>query len=330
MRKHIAIILFVAAIDISLSSVSAQSFEEYLIFVREKAMKAGISESLINREFYELKPDPRVLALDRKQPEFVQTTEDYLKARLSDNRIRDGRKLRRLYNEDLLAVERSYQVDANYIVAFWGLETNYGRYQGNYSVIRSLATLGHDPRRHSFFTRELLSALKILEEGHVESKLFVGAWAGAMGQSQFMPSSFFSYAQDFDGDGKKDIWNSELDAFASIANYLSKNGWVYSERWGKKIRVERELYDLFPPTSKKNGCRALNHHSTKLPLEEWKNLGVDSGKLAMGKTYALLRLSDAPDQTYLVGSNFETILQYNCANKYAVSVGMLADHLAEI
>ena len=98
----------------------------------------------------------------------------------------------------------------------------------------------------------------------------------------------------------------------------------------KKIRVERELYDLFPPTSKKNGCRALNHHSTKLPLEAWKNLGVDSGKLAMGKTYALLRLSDAPDQTYLVGSNFETILQYNCANKYAVSVGMLADHLAEI
>ncbi|MDC2963810.1 lytic murein transglycosylase [Gammaproteobacteria bacterium] len=330
MRKHIAIILFIAAVDISLSSVSAQSFQEYLNFVREKAMGAGISESIINREFHDLKPDPRVLALDRKQPEFVQTTEDYLKARLSDNRISDGRKLRKLYNEDLLAVERSYQVDANYIIAFWGLETNYGRYQGNYSVIRSLATLGHDPRRHSFFTRELLSALKILEQGHVKSRFFVGAWAGAMGQSQFMPSSFFDYAQDFDGDGKKDIWNSELDVFASIANYLHKNGWVYSELWGKRIKVEKEIYDLFPPKSGESGCRALNHHSAKLPLENWKNLGIDSGKLAMGKTYALLRLSDAPDQTYLVGSNFETILQYNCANKYAVSVGLLADHLAEI
>ena len=330
MRKHIAIILFIAVVDISPSSVSAQSFGQYLIFVREKAIEAGISESIINREFFELEPDPRVLALDRKQPEFVQTTEDYLKARLSDNRIRDGRKLRRLYNEDLLAVERSYQVDANYIVAFWGLETNYGRYQGNYSVIRSLATLGHDPRRHSFFTRELLSALKILEQGHVESRSFVGAWAGAMGQSQFMPSSFFGYAQDFDGDGKKDIWNSELDVFASIANYLNKNGWVYSELWGKRVKVQKEIYDLFPPKAGESGCRASNHHSAKLPLENWKNLGIDSGRLTKGKKYALLRLSDAPDQTYLVGSNFGTILQYNCANKYAVSVGLLADQLAEI
>ena len=330
MRKYVAIILFFLAVDISPSSVYAQSFEEYLISVRDKALGAGISDALINQEFYELKPDPRVLALDRKQPEFVQTTEEYLKARLSKNRISDGRKLRELYNEELRAVERSYQVDANYILAFWGLETNYGRYQGKYSVIRSLATLGHDPRRHTFFTRELLSALKILEEGHVESELFVGAWAGAMGQSQFMPSSFFSYAQDFDGDGKKDIWNSELDAFASIANYLSKNGWDYSELWGKRIKVQREIFDLFPPRAEKSGCRALNHHSVKLPLEDWRNLGIDPERLAMDKTYALLRLSDAADQTYLVGSNFETILQYNCANKYAVSVGLLADQLAEI
>ena len=329
MRKHISIILLIAVVDVSLSSVYAQSFKEYLVFVSEKAIEAGISEAIINQELSQLKPDPRVLALDRKQPEFIQTTEDYLKARLSDKRISDGRNLRQIHNKDLLAVERTYQVDANYIVAFWGLETNFGRYQGKYSVIRSLATLGHDPRRNTFFTRELISALKILDEGHVKSGSFVGAWAGAMGQSQFMPSSFFGYAQDFDGDGKKDIWNSELDVFASIANYLRKNGWVYSDLWGKKVNVSNEIYDRFPPTRGKSGCRAMKHHSARFPLMHWINLGVYPGKLSKDKTYALLRLSDTSDQTYLVGKNFETILQYNCANKYAVSVGLLADYLAD-
>ena len=330
MRKHISIILLIAVVDVSLSSVYAQSFKEYLVFVREKAIEAGISEAIINQELSQLKPDPRVLALDRKQPEFIQTTEDYLKARLSDKRISDGRNLRQIHNKDLLAVERTYQVDANYIVAFWGLETNFGRYQGKYSVIRSLATLGHDPRRNTFFTRELISALKILDEGHVNSGSFVGAWAGAMGQSQFMPSSFFGYAQDFDGDGKKDIWNSELDVFASIANYLRKNGWIYSYLWGKKVNVSNEVYDRFPPTPGKSGCRAMKHHSAPYPLTHWIDLGIDPGKLSKDKTYKLLRLSDTSDQTYLVGKNFETILQYNCANKYAVSVGLLADYLADI
>ncbi len=330
MRKHISIILLIALVDVCLSSVYAQSFKEYLVFVREKAIEAGISEAIINQELFQLKPDPRVLALDRKQPEFVQTTEDYLKARLSDKRISEGRNLRQIHSKDLLAVERAYQVDADYIVAFWGLETNFGRYQGKYSVIRSLATLGHDPRRNTFFTRELISALKILDEGHVKSGSFVGAWAGAMGQSQFMPSSFFGYAQDFDGDGKKDIWNSELDVFASIANYLRKNGWVYSDLWGKKVNVSSEIYDRFPPTLGKSGCRAMKYHSASFPLTHWINLGIDPGKLSKDKTYALLRLSDTFDQTYLVGKNFEAILQYNCANKYAVSVGLLADYLADI
>ena len=225
MRKHISIILLLAVVDVCLSSVYAQSFKEYLVFVREKAIEAGISEAIINQELFQLKPDPRVLALDRKQPEFIQTTEDYLKARLSDKRISDGRNLRQMHNKDLLAVERTYKVDANYIVAFWGLETNFGRYQGKYSVIRSLATLGHDPRRNTFFTRELISALKILDEGHVKSGSFVGAWAGAMGQSQFMPSSFLNYAVDYDKDKIVDIWNSHYDIFASIANYLKSHGW---------------------------------------------------------------------------------------------------------
>ena len=330
MRKRIAGILLIIVLDISLSSVSAQSFKEYLVYVREKALEAGISEDIINQEFVQLEPDPRVLALDRRQPEFVQTTGSYLKARLSEKRISNGRNLKQRFSQELLAVERSYKVDSNYIVAFWGLETNYGRYQGKYSVIRSLATLGHDPRRNSFFTRELISALKILDEGHVKSGSFVGAWAGAMGQSQFMPSSFFGYAQDFDGDGKKDIWNSELDVFASIANYLRKNGWVYSDLWGKKVNVSNEIYDRFPPTLGKSGCRAMKHHSAPFPLTHWINLGIDPGKLSKDKNYALLRLSDTFDQTYLVGKNFETILQYNCANKYAVSVGLLADYLANI
>ena len=329
MRTCLSFILLIAFIQISVSLASAQSFKDYLASVREKAIDAGISEALVNQEFFQLKPDPRVLELDKKQPEFVQTTEEYLKLRLSDKRISEGKRLLRLYKNELLAVERSYQVDANYIVAFWGLETNFGRYQGKYSVIRSLATLGYDPRRNIFFTRELISALKILDEGHVKSNAFVGAWAGAMGQSQFMPSSFFGYAQDFDGDGKKDIWSSELDVFASIANYLRKNGWSYSDLWGKRVIVSNEIYDRFPPTSEQSGCRAMKNHSIKRPLSDWVNVGIDPGRLSEDKNYALLRLSDSSEQTYLVGRNFETILQYNCANKYAVSVGLLADQLAD-
>jgi len=326
--KRITILYSILVIGTCPSFVFAEDFRDYLKAVREKAIIAGVPERILNKEFNGLKPDPRVLELDRNQPEFVQTLADYLDARVSKARIIKGQEMSSGFREELSRVEEYYQVDSEYILAFWGLETNYGRYQGNYSVVRSLATLGHDPRRKNFFTRELINALKILDQGHISSDQFVGAWAGAMGQSQFMPSSFLGYAQDFDRDGRKDIWNSEIDVFASIAYYLKKNGWKPGFGWGKKVIVSETILKEFPPMVSQTKCRALKYHSKKMLLNGWRDLGVNTKGLLDEQAYALLRPGAEQGHTYLVGGNFETILAYNCANKYAISVGLLADFLS--
>ena len=202
----------------------AESFDDYLVKVRSAAIGNGIASETVDAAFRGLTRDERVIGYDRKQPEFVQTFDEYLTARVTNFRKQEGRKLFRLHQPLLDEIAGLYGVDPEYIVAFWGLETSFGRYQGKYSIIRSLATLGHDQRRAAFFTAELLKALQILDEQHVAPEAFVGAWAGAMGQSQFMPSSFLRFAVDHDGDGRKDIWSNKADVFASIANYLNMAG----------------------------------------------------------------------------------------------------------
>ena len=198
-------------------------FEDWLSEIRTEAKERGYSVSTL-AALDGLTRDKRVIGFDRRQPESTQTFDEYLTARVSKSRIESARGLYAENRVTLEKVARHYGVDAEYLVAFWGLESSFGRYQGKYSVLRSLATLAHDPRRSRFFTRELMSALQILDEGHIESEKFVGGWAGAMGQNQFMPSSFLNYAQDFDGDGRKNIWSSQEDVWASIAYYLRKNG----------------------------------------------------------------------------------------------------------
>ncbi len=309
-------------------SVEELSFNEYLTKVAEDAKARGISEETINLAFDGLEPDPRVIGFDRKQPEFVQTFEQYLTARVTEFRVREGQRLFAEHRELLEAVEAKYDVDAEYIVAFWGLETSYGRYQGKYAIIRSLATLGNDPRRSRFFTSELLHALQVLDEGHVPLDKFVGAWAGAMGQGQFLPSSFLNFAEDFDGDGRKDVWSNEADVFASIANYLSKNGWRENAGWGARVTVPEDL-DLaaLKPESHDTRCRALRHHTRKMSIGEWRELGVNISDEPGDQAYALVIPDEGEFTTYLAGGNYRTILSYNCANKYAVSVGLLADQV---
>ncbi len=306
-------------------------FAEWLVKTAAEAEQRGISKEVVEAAFAHLEPDPRVISFDQRQPEFVQTFEQYLATRLSAERVRSARA-HILSDQELLSrIAAHYGVEAEFIVAFWGLESSFGRYQGKYSVIRSLATLGFDPRRSRFFTEQLFNALRILEEGHVPPDEFVGGWAGAMGQNQFMPSSFLAYAADFDGDGRKNIWSSKADVFASIANYLKKNGWRERVGWGALVDIPENL-DLASLTIERTqtGCRAHRSHTKQLVPAGWRALGIETSKtLKEEQDYALILPSQGEDQGYLVGGNFDVILDYNCANKYAVSVGLLADKIVE-
>ncbi|MCB1692296.1 MAG: lytic murein transglycosylase [Pseudomonadales bacterium] len=305
-------------------------FDTWLAGIKQQAIERGISAQTAS-VLDDIEPDPRVLGFDRKQPEFVQTFEQYLTARVTDARIKTAREQFRQHRALLSSIGDKYGVDPQFIVAFWGLESSFGRYQGKYSVVRSLATLAYDPRRTTFFTKELFAALRILDEGHVTPDAFTGGWAGAMGQNQFLPSSFLRYAQDFDGDGKKNIWNDEADVWASIANYLSQNGWKKHAGWGTRVQVPASFdFDAVMPEKVASGCTALKEHTRKMPAAKWKALGVRFDPDGLNSSaYALVVPDDGETVTYLVGGNFRSILSYNCANKYAVSIGLLADLVAE-
>lgn len=319
MRYMMISLLFVA------SGVGASDFDAYLKQVSERALGEGISPSTIEQAFSGLEPDERVIGFDRRQPEFVQTFDQYLEARVSDFRKQEGRRLYVQHRDLLEEIARQYGVDPAYIVAFWGLETSFGRYQGKYSIVRSLATLGHDPRRSAFFTSELIHALKILDEKHISLERFVGAWAGAMGQSQFMPGSFLRFARDHDGDGRKDIWHSKADVFASIANYLREAGWRQGRGWGKAVQLPDTDLSSLKAKTWDTRCRALKYHSVPQLPGQWAQQGFDVTGLFRDEAYALIQPEEGATSSYFAGGNFRAILSYNCANKYAVSVGLLAE-----
>lgn len=325
------VLLFVlasgAAADVDEAKVD---FAAWLDGIKREALERGISQetvALLN----DVEPDQRVIGFDRRQPEFVQTFDEYLDARVTDDRIRIAREKFNEHREVLETIGDHYDVAPRYLVAFWGLESSFGRYQGKYSILRSLATLAHDPRRSEFFTSELFAALRILDEGHVPPDEFVGGWAGAMGQNQFLPSSFLKYAQDFDGDGRKNIWTNEVDVWASIANYLRTEGWERGAGWGSKAMLAEPVdYDSLRPERVSPACRALRHQTKKMSLDNWAARGVvPENRLPEDDRWALLIPGDGDESDWLVGGNFRTILHYNCANKYAVSVGLLADAIIE-
>lgn len=306
----------------------AGSFDDYLAKVRSAAIGNGIASETVDAAFRGLTRDERVIGYDRKQPEFVQTFDEYLTARVTNFRKQEGRKLFKLHQPLLDEIAGLYGVDPEYIVAFWGLETSFGRYQGKYSIIRSLATLGHDQRRAAFFTAELLMALQILDEQHVAPEAFTGAWAGAMGQSQFMPSSFLRFAVDHDGDGLKDIWSNKADVFASIANYLNKAGWKRGAGWGGPASFNTVDFASLKPLNVDPSCRALKRHSRKMSISSWNDLGVVPGVQLADQPYALVSPEAGASSGYLVGGNYRAILNYNCADKYAVSVGLMSEAIA--
>ena len=306
-------------------AAGAKSFDDYLGKVRSAAILSGVASETVDAAFRGLVRDERVIGYDRKQPEFVQTFAEYLTARVTKFRKNEGRRLFKLHQPLLDEVADLYDVDPEYIVAFWGLETSFGRYQGKYNIIRSLATLGHDQRRAAFFTAELLKALQILDEQHVSPEAFVGAWAGAMGQSQFMPSSFLRFAVDHDGDGRKDIWSNKADVFASIANYLNKAGWKKGAGWGGPASFNTLDFTSLKPLEVDPSCRALKRHSRKMLIPSWKELGVVPLVQLADQPYALISPEAGASLGYLVGGNYRAILNYNCADKYAISVGLMSE-----
>lgn len=293
------------------------SFDDWLVELRAEALAAGIRSEILDAALAGINPVPRIIELDRSQPEFTLTFDQYMARVVPQQRIQLGRQKLAQHADLLSNVSRAYGVQARFIVALWGIETDFGRVTGGFKVIEALATLAFDGRRSAYFRGELLNALTILDEGHITPEEMVGSWAGAMGQSQFMPSSFLQYAVDYTGDGRRDIWTTEADVFASAANYLKNSGWNDTETWGRAVRLPDNLDpDLI----------SLDVVKT---IPEWQALGVrkSSGAALPGRAMdaSIIYASDDESAAFMVYGNFKSTLKWNRSKFFALAVGHLAD-----
>jgi len=295
-------------------------FDRCIAGLQDRALEAGVDSPVIARATASLAPLERVLELDRSQPEFVQTFGTYLGKRVTESRVEEGRALLARHAAFLEGLLKQYGVPPRYLVAFWGLETNYGSYLGKVSTLDALATLACDPRRADFFADEFVSALKLMEREGLMPEELQGSWAGAVGHTQFMPSSYLRFAVDGDGDGRIDLWNSERDALASGANLLRGVGWEPGMRWGRRVVLPA---DFAYETAGLGEVRSLN---------EWAALGVtraDGAALpALELPASLLVPAGHRGPAFLVYDNFRVIMRWNQSQFYALSVGLLADRLA--
>jgi membrane-bound lytic murein transglycosylase B len=307
-----------------------ESFDEWRQGLMQEARARGFSEALIREALADVEPLPRVIQNDRSQAEFVVGFERYLRSRVTPRVVTRGREAVKLHGTTLARIENRYSVQRRFIVAIWGIETQYGRVTGNTPVFQALATLAWEPRRADYFRGELFSALQMVSSGYAETKSMTGSWAGAMGHPQFMPSSYLKFAEDFDGDGHRDIWGSTPDMFASIANYLGEWGWDDRFTWGREVRLSpaaRAQIELNVP-KRTEGCFAMRNMTERRPLAEWQRLGVrrtNGAALPVSSVPASLVHTDT--RSFLVYPNYEAILRYNCAHYYALTVAHLADQL---
>ncbi len=301
------------------AQAQTQPFDQWLQGLRAEAATRGIKQQTLDAALNDISPIPRVIELDRRQPEFSLTFRQYMDRVVPDSRVEKGR-LKYAENKALLEeMGRKFGVQPRFLVAFWGIETDFGRVTGGFSVVPALATLAHDGRRSAYFRKELFNALEILDQGHISPAEMVGSWAGAMGQCQFMPSSFLRFAVDGNGDGAKDIWANKADVFASAANYLSKSGWRDDQTWGRPVRLPTG----FDP--------ALANLDVRKRLSEWQALGVrraDGGDLPTRDLEASVVFTEGPgSDAYIVYDNFRAILRWNRSTFFAVAVGSLADRI---
>jgi len=309
-----------AFLPVASPSAAEQEFSVWLEGVRAEARQRGIKEETISSSLSDVKLIPRVVELDRRQPEFTMTLDRYLSGVVSERRVRKGRARLAEHRELLRKISAKFRVQPRFILALWGIETDFGRVKGGFQVIPALATMAYDGRRSAYFRKELFNALTIIDQGHITAKNMIGSWAGAMGQNQFMPSSFLHYAVDHDGDGRRNIWTSTEDVFASTANYLSKVGWRDDQTWGRQVR----LPDGFDSS--------LLGLKVKKGLSDWQALGVrrlDGGDLPRRNlTASIVRPAKNKGPAFAVYGNYRAILKWNRAHFFATAVGRLADRIA--
>ncbi|MCW8915549.1 MAG: lytic murein transglycosylase [Magnetovibrio sp.] len=303
------------------AQASEPTFSDWLVDLRKDAQAKGISAKTLDAALTDLKPIPRVIELDRRQPEFTWTFRKYMEKLVNQARINKGKKKLAENAKLLNEIGQKYGIHPRFLVAFWGLETDYGRLaEGYFPTIAALATLAHDGRRSKFFREQLLTALKIIDQGHISVERMKGSWAGAMGHFQFIPTTFDAYATDYDGDGKIDIWGNQADAYASAANFLTKSGWKDEEIWGREVVLPKD-FDFNMASMK-----------VKKSLKDWQDLGVrkvGGGNLPAKEDMkaSIVAPAGAHGPAFLVYKNFRTIMVWNRSIFYALGVGQLADRL---
>lgn len=305
---------------LSLSGTAmADSTSRFVSGVWADAKAAGVSRTVFDAAFADFKPSAKIMELTRKQPEFTTTVGQYIGKRITPSLVDRGRDMAGEWRKTLAAIEARYGVDAEAVLAIWGMETNFGSYIGSSNTVHALATLTHGGYRSDYFRKELITALRILEAGHVRPSKMIGSWAGAMGQTQFMPSSFVNFAVDHNGDGRADIWSTVSDALASTANYLKQHGWRPGETWGYEVVLPRD-FDF-------ERARVLGTAS----LGEWQAMGVmrANGK-GFPRTTDMARIympAGGEGPVFLLLPNFDVIKTYNKSDSYALAVGHLADRI---
>jgi membrane-bound lytic murein transglycosylase B len=303
------------------AAAAEEDFNNFLAGVRREALAQRIRPATVDVALRRAQYLPHVIELDRKQPEHTMTFTEFIDKFVTPQRKDDARRAL-AENWPLLGqVHQRYDVQPRFIVSLWGFESNFGKNTGNYPVVSALATLAFDGRRSAYFRGELIAALRILDQGHIQTEAMNGSWAGAMGQCQFMPSTFLNYAVDFDGDGRRDIWNDRADVLGSIANFISHLGWHGDQNWGRDV--------LIPA----NFDARLAGLDSRRPTGEWSRLGVrsaDAGPLPGGEIDASLVLPDGPNgPALLVYDNFRAIMKWNKSTYFAVAVGYLADSMIQ-
>ncbi|MEZ8414156.1 lytic transglycosylase domain-containing protein [Vibrio splendidus] len=329
MSKFSKTILAVSALllgnSLTIGSVQAEelSFEQYVEKLKQQGREEGISEAIIDEAFDGVTFKPRAVKADKNQPEKKLTLDEYIPRAVPDWKVKQARSLYKKHYTALKRIGDEYGVQPRFIVALWGVESNFGKFTGNYSVIDALTTMAYEGRREAFFRSEAMAALKILDQGHIAPKEMKGSWAGAMGQPQFMPSSFLAYAADGSGDGKKDIWDTEEDVFASAANYLSQSGWDDKYTWGRQVHV---------PSTVSIEMQGRDEGKAKY-LKEWSELGIkrydDRPLPTLDEDIKawLIMPDDETGRSYLIYNNYNVLMKWNRSYYFALAVSHLADRI---
>lgn len=323
MKKLISVVVLVTAFVVAPKAAlaaDAAGFADYVQKIKAEAIEKGYSEATLEKAFAKAKFYERSVSADKNQPEFKLTLDTYLPRAVPEWKAEQAVEKYNEHKELLEEVGAKYGVQPRFIVALWGIETNFGNYTGGFDVVSALTTMAYEGRREEFFKKQLWQALTIIEEGHIDVEQMQGSWAGAMGQTQFMPSSFMAYAVDYDGDGRKDIWNSMGDVFASAANYLKNAGWRDDVTWGRQVQLPED-FDV-----------SLAELKNKKTLAEWQALGVRTMEGEDLPTRADIEAAvvipdDKEGRVYLAYANYDALMRWNRSHYFVAAVGYLSDRI---